>query len=296
MRAGPLSNTKVVSLLNRYFVPVYAINEDYRKGGRAPAAEKAEYLRIYHTALKARLSTGTVHVYILDTQAKPIDSLHVATASKVDRLLDLLERTIKNLGTPEGKPLVKASAQSTAPKTGTGDLVLHVTARYLVREGKDLVPLGKKAGLGETRHASWWALPSENWVVLKAADWGRLLPVRQVRPRSSWSLDKKVVARVLTYFYPQTENNDTAKNRIDEQELRGTVLSVKDGVVRARLDGRLKMKHPFYHKDDSNVVEATVVGLIEFEQGKKKVRSLQLATYRATYGRANFGVAVRLVP
>jgi hypothetical protein len=296
MRAGPLSNTKVVSLLNRYFVPVYAVNEDYRKGGSAPAAEKAEYLRIYHAALKAKLSTGTVHVYILDSKARPIDSLHVATAAKVDRLLDLLERTIKKLGTPEGKPLVKPSPQSAAPRKEATDLVLHVTARYLVRDGKDLVPLGKKANLGETRHASWWALPSENWVVLKAADWARLLPAGEVRPRSSWSLDKKVGARVLTYFYPQTENNDTAKNRIDEQELKATVLSVKGGVVRARIDGRLKMKHPFYHKDDSKVVEATVVGLIEFEQRKNKVRSLQLATDQATYGPAHFGVAVRLVP
>src|SRR5215471_12283012 len=97
MRAGPLSNTKVVSLLNRYFVPVYAVNEDYRKGGSAPAAEKAEYMRIYRAALKAKLSTGTVHVYILDPDGKPIDSRHVAKASNVYTLVDLLESTVKKL-------------------------------------------------------------------------------------------------------------------------------------------------------------------------------------------------------
>jgi hypothetical protein len=285
-----------VSLLNRYFVPVYAVNEDYRKNGTAPAAEKAEYMRIYHTALKAKLSTGTVHVYILDPDGKPIDSLHVATAAKVDRLLDLLERTIKKLKTPEGKALVQPSGQSTAPKRDAGDLVLHVTSRYLVPEGKDLVPLGKKARLGETRHASWSALPSENWVVLKPADVGGLLAGKKVRPGSSWSPSKEVGAKILTYFYPQTENNDSATNRIDKQELTATVLSIKNGVVRARLDGRLKMKHPFYHKVDSNAVEATMVGLIEFEPDKKKVRSFQLATDQATYGRAHFGVTVRLVP
>jgi hypothetical protein len=295
MRAGPLSNTKVVSLLNRYFVPVYTVNEDYRKGGTAPAAEKAEYMRIYHAALKAKLSTGTVHVYILDTQGKPIVSLHVATASNVDRLLDLLERTIKKLKTPEGNPLVQPTAQSTAPRKEAGDLVLHITSRYLVPSGKDLVPLAERARLGETRHASWWALPSENWVALKRAEWAKLIPEGKYAYGTRWDLDKAVTTRLLTYFYPQTENNDYAKNRIRDQELKATVLSVKKGVVRARIDGRLKMKHTFYHKDDGNAVEATVVGFLEFEPGRK-VRSFQLATDRATYGRAHFGVAVRRVP
>ena len=68
---------------------------------------------------------------------------------------------------------------------------------------------------------------------------------------------------------------------------------IQEGVVRARLDGKLKMKHPFYHRDDDNFVEASVVGLLEFEPGTKKIRSLQLATERATYGRVTFGVVVR---
>jgi hypothetical protein len=31
MRAGPLSNSEVIALLNSSFVPVYAVNEDYSR-------------------------------------------------------------------------------------------------------------------------------------------------------------------------------------------------------------------------------------------------------------------------
>jgi hypothetical protein len=295
MRAGPLSNTKVVSLLNRYFVPVYAINEEYRMDGVAPAAEKAEYQRIYREALKAKLSAGTVHVYIVTPDGHPVDSLHVATASQVEKLIDLLERTVQKLKVPEGKPLVKPAPQSKSPKADAGALVLHLTARYLSREGNDLVPR-KDTRLGQTRHGSWGALPSENWIVLDRGEGAALLPPGAAKPGATWEINKDVAGRVLTYFYPQTENNNVAKNRIDRLALKATLLSVKDGVARVRLDGSLRMKHTFYHKDDDSFVDAGVVGLVEIDTAKKKVRSLQLATEQAAYRNQPFGVVVRSLP
>src|SRR2546423_1676379 len=116
MRAGPLSNPRVISLLNRFFVPVYAANEDYRDGRAPPAEEKAEYDRIYKEAQAAKLSVGTVHVYVLSPGGHPIDSLHVATAAKTDRLIDLLERTVETLHIREGKAVVAAVTQSAPPK------------------------------------------------------------------------------------------------------------------------------------------------------------------------------------
>ena len=83
MRAGPLSSPRVIDLLNTCFVPIFAVNEDYRDNGPAPKEEKAEYQRIYHEALDARLSAGTVHAYVVDTAGHPIDSLHVADALEV---------------------------------------------------------------------------------------------------------------------------------------------------------------------------------------------------------------------
>ena len=39
MRASSLANDKVISLINRYYVPVYISNEDYARTGSAPADE-----------------------------------------------------------------------------------------------------------------------------------------------------------------------------------------------------------------------------------------------------------------
>lgn len=294
MRASSLSNPKIVDLLNRYFVPVYVSNEDYRKDGPAPAEDRAEKQRIYQEALKAKLSTGTVHAYIVAPDGHPIDSQHVATAYKVDELTGMLERTVAKLKPTAGAPLVKPTTQSRAPKAPADALVLHLIARNVERKGdEDIV---KRPTLGQTRSAGWGSYLVEDWIVLANPEWSRLLPSGKVTAGESWELDQQTAARVLTHFYPSTENNNIATNRIDRQALKATVLSVENGVVRARLDGSLRMKHPFYHKDDDNFVDATLVGLLEFEPAGKKIRSLQLATSKATYGRTMFGVIARTVP
>jgi hypothetical protein len=275
MRAGPLSNNRVISLLNRFFVPVYAANEDYREGGVQPAEEKAEYNRIFKEAHAAKLSVGTVHVYVLSPAGHPIDSLHVATAAKTDRLIDLLERTVEKLRVREGKAVVPPATQSAPPKCASDSLVLHLTSRSLDGRG------------------AWSDFPVEDWIVLGRDEWAKLLTSSQVQVGDSWEVDKKISARLLTHFYPPTENNDVSKNRFERQSLKATVVSVQKGVARARIEGELKMQHSFYHKEDGKMVEATVVGFIEFEPAPRSIRSLQLVTDQAAYGGGTFGVAVR---
>ncbi len=291
--ASSLSNPNVIDLLNRCYVPVYLSNEDFRPDGGAPPEEKKERDRILREAGAAKLSVGTVHAYVLNPDGHPVDSLHVATAARVE-----LQRNVDKLGTKEGKPLVAPAPQSKAsPPPGLPDanaLLLHLTARNLVRQGDDLVP--PKVRLGETKSGSWGAYPAEDWVVLGRDDWAKLLPPGAVKEGQTWEPDRDAAAKVLLRFYPATENNDLKTNRIERQEVRAKVLSVKDGVAVARLDGSLRMKHPFYHKDDDNFVEAAFVGVMAFDADKGKVRSLHVATERAVYGGRTFGVAVRSVP
>src|SRR5437667_4093939 len=275
MRAGPLSNTRVISLLNRFFVPVYAANEDYRDGGAQPAEEKAEYNRMFNEAHAAKLSVGTVHVYVLSPGGHPIDSLHVATAAKTDWLIDLLERTVEKLNIREGKAVVSPVTQSAPPECASDSLVLHLTSRSLDGRG------------------AWNDFPVEDWIVLDRNEWEKLLPRSQVQVGDSWEVDKRISARLLTHFYPPTENNDVSKNRFERQSLKITVVSVQNGLARARIEGELKMQHSFYHKEDGKVVEATVLGFIDFELSPRNIRSFQLVTEQATYGGGTFGVAVR---
>src|SRR5215213_10181726 len=99
MRTGPFYSPQVIDRLNAAFVPVYAVNEDYRDSGPAPKEEKAEYQRIYREALSKKFSAGTVHVYVLDPKGAVIGTRHVADAAKTKELLAFLEGVVKKLGT-----------------------------------------------------------------------------------------------------------------------------------------------------------------------------------------------------
>src|SRR5207249_9023417 len=87
-------------------------NEDVFKNSAAPAEIKKEIQRIRIETAKAKMSSGTVHVYLLDPQGHPVGSQHVATASKVEELTALLEQTIDRLKVPAGKTIVPPAPQS----------------------------------------------------------------------------------------------------------------------------------------------------------------------------------------
>jgi hypothetical protein len=277
MRAGPLSSSHVIDLLNARFVPVFAVNEDYRKEGNAPVEEKALYDRVYREALEKGLSAGTVHAYIVDPGGHVIDSLHVAEAARTERLLAMLERATAGLRTTESTaPIVKPRSLSVAPRTGPGSVVLHLTAR----------------GHGN----SWDGFPSENWIVLRPAEREGLLPRGEVKVNERWDIREDVATAILTHFYPQTENNDVTTHRFERRTLSGRVLAVEDGVARARVEGELRMSHRFYPgREDSNVVQAKVIGILEFEPATGAVRRFLLVTDGATYGKGGLDVAVRSV-
>ena len=274
MRTGPFSSTEVIDRLNAYFVPVYAVNEDYRDKGLATKEEKAEYTRIYREALGKKFSAGTVHVYVLNPKGEVIGTRHVADAAKTKELIPFLDEIVKTLGTKSGKSLSEPKAQSCPPEHPKGSLVLHLSARGLGGGGS-------------------WDGTADNWIVYTPEETKKLLPAGAVEAGTAWDLDAKHAARLLVHVYPVTENNDPKKNEIREQSLRGKVIEFKDGVALARLDGRLVMRHDFYHKPDGKVVTTGLLGYVEFEPTTGKVRSLRLVTDGGTYGGGKFGVAVR---
>src|SRR5437763_3728712 len=279
MRAGPLSDAKVIALLNRAFVCVYTVNEDYAgKNATAPPEERKELQRIHQEGYKKKLSVGTVHAYVLTPDGHTHDSLHVASAARTDRLLAMLDRAVEHFKPKEGKPIIAPAPQSAPPKAPANALVLHLVSR------------------GDDR-GSWGEFPGENWIVLAKKDWQKLLPPGAAKVSQTWELDKEVSARVLTYFYPQTENNHATTDRIGKQSLIAKVLSVEGGKVTARIDGTLRMQHVFYPgRKNPDPVDATVVGVLTFAPGKSSVPLLRFVTERATHGKRPFKVAVRSLP
>ena len=131
--------------------------------------------------------------------------------------------------------------------------------------------------------------------MLSRAEWSKFLPPGHIATGNSWDIDKDTAAKLLVYFYPATENNSVSTNRIDEQELKVAILSTSNGLLRVRLTGKLKMKHTFYYKEDSNVVNAGLIGFLDVDL-RNTIRSFRLVTDEATYWNGTFGVAVRSVP
>src|SRR5260370_34322050 len=115
MRPGPLPNGKVITLLTRSVVPVYAVNEDYAPKGPAPAEEKAERERIFKEGYEHHWSVGTVHVYVLRPDGHLFGTLHVAEAARGENLLALLGKAVGDLLPASGPPLVPPSPHSRRP-------------------------------------------------------------------------------------------------------------------------------------------------------------------------------------
>jgi hypothetical protein len=277
----------VIELLNKHFVPVYTSNEDYHKDGSAPPEERKAYLRIYHEALKQKRPAGSVCVYLLGPDGKGFSSLIVSDAARPGRLEKLLLTAVEHFKVPAGKPLVSPQAQSGPPKAGADALVFHLVARV-------------------DHRGSWGEFPSENWIVLKRPEWEALRPPAKAGPGATWEIPREAAARLLTYFYPQVETCDFARDaveggphrhRIERLKLTGRVLSVKGERVRARLEGTVKLKHTFYPgRDDENRAEATVAGYLDLDRATGRVLGLRLVSERATYSRFGFSVGLRSLP
>lgn len=277
-RKTSLNDDRVIALLNRAFVPVYSSSDDHRAGGTASAEEKAERLRIYHATHDAKLHIGDECVYILTPDGAPLDGINLRTAKNADLLIGRLEQAVQILGTKTGPPVAPIVPQAPPPSTPPGALLLHLTARSFVQK-------------------AWWELPAENWLVLSPEEQTALLPASSAAAGTSWHISSATAGRLLTHFYPPTENNDTVSNRLEEKSLRGKVLMTQDGLVRARVEGTLKMKHQFYpNRQDDEFVNARIVGILEFEAATQRIKSFRLVTEDATYGARPFGVAVRSLP
>jgi hypothetical protein len=280
MRAGPLADEQVIKLLNSCFVPVYISNEDYNSDGSASEAEKKERNRIWHEAAQKKLSSGTVHAYLLTPAGEVFDSMHVAEASGTPKLLAMLEKAVESQKVAAGKTLAPPVPQSACPKCAAGQLSLHLVAR------------GSGGGNGK---GSWRAFPGENWMVLDAEESAPFRPRADAKPGQEWNIDPTVSAKILTYFYPQTENNDTPVSRLIEQHLHAKLIEVRDGIAHVRLDGLVRLKHSFYpNRKDETEVRAPVVGWVEVDMKSHAIRSLRLATDDAKYGKEPIYVAVQL--
>jgi hypothetical protein len=290
IRASALSSERVIQVLNRHYVCVHLNTKDYLPDGKATAEDRAEYARLREAAAAFPAGGRGLLVCLLDPDGRMLECREACYTANTETVAPLLERLVTN-DRSEG-PVVVPIAQSQPPQASADDLVLHLTARYLERKGDALVP--PPVELGQNTNYFMKGLPGENWLLLNRAQWSALLPPATVEAGATWEIDSGTTALLYQNMYPPTEDNKVAANRIDRATLAATLLARDRGVARARLDGTLRMKHRFDPgKDDNRFVDAKLTGFVDFTTNPPAIRALQLVSTQATYGKSEFGVAVR---
>jgi RNA polymerase sigma-70 factor (ECF subfamily) len=280
LRADVLSDPRVIALLNSRFVPVYYENDE-------PAVEPEELRarrKVYQDALRAKLEAGSEYLYFVEPREGRVVATMSTCHAAADGLAAQLEKLADDAGAPRAAPLVRPGPQSLPPPSGAGDLVLHVTSRYLDAAGKP------RSGRG-----SYSGFPAEDWLVLAPAESAALAPREAPQRGQSWEVDPAVASRLFVYFCPVTGNWEPEKNRVFEQELLARVAAVGRGTAWVRLEGRLRMSHSFFPSKDERTVEASVLGFAEVDTTTRAMKSLRLVTERGAYGKDPIGVAVRSV-
>ncbi len=232
------------------------------------------------TYFNRKLGVGDVHIYILTPDGEPLGGMGVGPATVNDtNLLDMLNGMVKKLGNPPGEPVAKPGPQSVPPDAAADSLVLHLSAR------------------GATRGTNYRMFPAENWIVLAKPEWAGLLPQGEAKIGASWTVEQGLAGKLLIKFYPQTVEITAGveRGRIDRQTLTLTITSIRDGIVRARFDGTLHMKHGNVAQNEDSFVDAVLTGFLEYDPATRTVQRLRLVTKKAVYGNEEFLAALRSV-
>jgi len=284
LRVGLLSDDRVISLLNRCYVPVLVSNEDFGPTGRATPAERNEKIRIYQEALASKFQAGEGAVYVVAPEGKVLSAVIVPRAHSAAQVLPILEQFRGR----EGRPAAAPGLRSRPPARGADEVLLHLVARYV-----------DAAGAPEKTRTTYHEVPAENWLPLGPADAAKLLPREDARIGLEWTPAPELSARILTHFYPVTEDilrDDSARSKVERLALRGRVVSIRGETIRARLDGEVRLSRYFHaiHPPEHTpmTIEARVSGFVDFDRSGRIV-SLKLGTDRAMCGPAPFAVALQ---
>jgi hypothetical protein len=137
---------------------------------------------------------------------------------------------------------------------------------------------------------SWHEFPSENWIVLSRAEWGQLLPAGAVAPNVSWEVPRPVALKLAQWVYPQNEEKTQVnRSQVDVAAFRMTVTTLEGGLARARIDGRVRLKHAFYPgTQNDDYADSELLGFVDFDVAQRNIQRLRMATTKATYAGIDF--------
>ena len=270
MRAGPLSQPRVISMLNKYFVPVYVSNEDYRDPAITPDDERAQYEEVFEDAKDKGLSTGTVHVYILSPEGEVVDSRHVQDAERTPVLLKLLRRNADRFRLTAGRTLIQPSPQSEAPPGDDDDLVLRLVTR---------------AARGQNP----WSGMTDDWIRIRKRDWTQLRSP-STDAGHAWALPVEMAESLFTHVYPPSPNYDVATHSFRICQFSARFWKIEDGQHWVALEGRVSMEHDFFHGKKDRI-DAVLTGYARYDPNDEQTPPvLRMSSFSARYGDGRFDV------
>lgn len=192
------------------------------------------------------------------------------------KMIPFLEGIVAKLNVQPGPPAIAPHPTSRPPAALPPDsLVVHMVSRALVG-------------------GSWHNFPSENWIVLSAPEWRQLLPTGAVAPHQSWTIPQPVAVKLAEWVYPQTEEK-TGKNRsrVDQADFHLTAVTVQGTLVRARIEGKLRVWHSFYPGGNSpDFAVSDLTGYLDFDTAQPRIQRLRLVTDKAQYVNTPFAASL----
>jgi hypothetical protein len=258
--------------LNRYYVPVTSSNEEADEGGTAPPAEKAERRRIYLDFYQKKLGIGDVHVYVVGPDGASVGGLDIGSANDPEKMAAFLTGVAAQLHTGPAQPAVKPHAQSAPPASAADSMILHLVSRSLAS-------------------GSWHEFPAENWIVLSRAEWEQLLLRGDaVALKASWEVPRSVAVKLAEWVYPQNEEKTQVnRSRVDVAAFHMTVVTLQNGLARARIDGKVRLKHGFYPSGQAeDFADSELLGFVDFNVVQRKIQRFRMVTTKATYTGTDF--------
>jgi hypothetical protein len=239
--------------------------------GSAPPEEKKERNRIYLEFYGKKLGIGDVHVYIVAPDKSAVASLPVVKAAEPAQLLPFLEEMIARLHLKPGPPAIKPHPTSRPPASVPPDsLIIHLVSRAL-------------------NGGSWHEFPSENWIILSAAEAGQLMPPGHVTSKQTWNIPQPVAVKLAEWVYPQNEEKTGVnRSRVDQAEFRMTAATVEGSLVRARIDGKIRLWHSFYPgaQNEQNAQDFAIsdlTGYMDFDSVQHRIQRLRIVTKKGEY-------------
>jgi hypothetical protein len=141
---------------------------------------------------------------------------------------------------------------------------------------------------------SWNEYPAENWIVLPKSDWTQMLPPGDATVKTSWDVPVPVATKLVEWLYPQNEETKREnRSRVDIASLHLTITTIRDSVARARIDGKVKLRHSFYPgKPAEDYAESKLLGYVDFDLHQHVIERLRMVTTQGTYTTFEFGASI----